>query len=330
MNDGLSIRGEADTNEDSHMSATPIKILLQTTIVPTRNDWSIARFSRLARLLADEVGDDGQCRYEVTARDRDPSGAPDAVLSTLDLSDFDQLWLFAVDVGDGLTPQDCDAISRFRRAGGAVMVTRDHMDLGSSICTLDGVGAAHFFHSHNLPTDPSARIRDDPYTTEISWPNFHSGANGDYQTITPVFPIHPALSDPTSPTGAIQYLPAHPHEGGVRAPEGSDARVIATGLSKATGHPFNIAVAFADGPTGGRALAQSTFHHFADYNWDVRAGSPSFVTEAPGEGMMSNPQAMADTRRYVLNLASWLGARTEKLRSQEVFSASTAMLSVKN
>lgn len=290
------------------MSSAPIKILLQTTIVPTKDDWSIARFSQLAKLLADEVNVDGQSRYDVTARDRGPADSPDPVLSNLDKGDFDQLWLFAVDVGDGLTPTDCEAISRFRQSGGGLMVTRDHMDLGSSICTLGGVGAAHFFHSRNQP-DPAARRRDDPYTTAISWPNFHSGANGDYQEINPVLPIHPVLNDPASPTGAIRFLPAHPHEGGVRAPEGVDARVIATGRSKATGHEFNIAVAFAGGLEGGRAIAQSTFHHFADYNWDTRAGSPSFVSEPPSDGLIRNPQAVSDTRRYVLNVAEWLGRR---------------------
>ena len=77
------------------MGRTPIKILLQTTITPTEDNWSIARFSQLAKLLAAEVGDDDQALYEVTARDRGPLNAPDSVLSTLDKSDFDQLWLLA-------------------------------------------------------------------------------------------------------------------------------------------------------------------------------------------------------------------------------------------
>src|ERR1700761_4971890 len=121
----------------------PTKILLQTTIPFTEDDWHIGRFSLLAEHLASLPG------IEVTARDRDPPGAPDSVLSRLDTSDFDQLWLFAVDVGDGLTTEDCAAISRFRHRGGGLMVTRDHMDLGSSVCTLGGVGDAHFFHSKN-------------------------------------------------------------------------------------------------------------------------------------------------------------------------------------
>jgi hypothetical protein len=41
------------------------------------------------------------------------------VLSTLDESDYDQLWLFALDTGDGLDAEDCAAISRFAgRAAG--------------------------------------------------------------------------------------------------------------------------------------------------------------------------------------------------------------------
>src|SRR5262249_39987794 len=158
--------------------------------------------------------------------DRDPLGAPDRVLAKLDASDFDQLWLFAVDVGNGLTSEDCEGISRFRRSGGGLMVTRDHMDLGSSVCTLGGVGNAHYFHSRNLGPDATQREIDDPYTKSISWPNFHSGANGDFQSIATTGAVHPVLADPQSPTGAIRYLPSHPHEGAVGAPDGESARVI--------------------------------------------------------------------------------------------------------
>jgi hypothetical protein len=286
----------------------PIEILLQTTIPTASDDWSIARFGLLAKFLGAERDSNQQPLFNVTARDRDPLSAPDSVLSRLDRSDFDQLWLFAVDTGDGLTAEDCSAISNFRRLGRGLMVTRDHMDLGSSICALEGVGAAHHFHTRNI--DPELPLQpDDPYTTSISWPNFHSGANGDYQTIQVKGAIHPVLSNPSSPTGAIRFLPSHPHEGAVSAPVGGDARVIATGTSKATGRTFNIAVAFESGADRGRAIAESTFHHFADYNWDTRLGAPSFVSEPPGDAMLREPAAMADTQRYVRNVALWLGGR---------------------
>ena len=288
------------------MSRT-IKVLLQTTIPATADDWSIARFGLLAQLLREERDTTGQPVFDVTMRDREPLGLPDSVLSTLDRSDFDEMWLFAVDVGDGLTVEDCTAISNFRRSGRGLMVTRDHMDLGSSICALAGVGAAHHFHTRNV--DPNARERDDPYTTAISWPNFHSGANGDYQAIRVRGATHAVLANPSSPTGAIRFLPSHPHEGAVSAPADQDARVIASGTSKATGRPFNIAVAFEAHGGSGRAIAESTFHHFADYNWDTRSGAPSFVTEPAGDAITREPAAIADTHLYARNVALWLGGK---------------------
>jgi hypothetical protein len=303
-------RPQRASYNELHMTHSPIKVLLQTTIATTADDWSIARFSRLGALLRDQRDSEGRPVFEVTLRDREPSGAPDPVLAALDKSDFDEMWLFAVDVGDGLTAQDCEGISRFRRNGGGLLVTRDHMDLGSSVCSLGGVGKAHYFHSRNLDPDLARRAIDDPYTTYISWPNYHSGANGDFQEIEVNGPVHPVLADPASPTGAIRFLPSHPHEGAIGAPEGEAARVIARGTSKATGRRFNIAVAFEPGADRGPAIAESTFHHFADYNWDTRSGAPSFVTEPPGGTIMRTSQAIADAHRYVVNVARWLGDAT--------------------
>jgi hypothetical protein len=268
-----------------------MKILLQTTIVPTHDDWSIARFELLTNFLQEQG-------FDVTARDRASSERPDPVLSTLPDSDFDEMWLFAVDTGSGLSVEECEAISAFRRGGRGLLVTRDHMDLGCSVCRLDGVGAAHQFHTHNL----DARFpleRDDPYTTAIDAPNFHSGANGDFQQVEIVGERHPVLID-------VPFLPSHPHEGAVNAPENEAARVIARGRSKATGRGFNLAVAFEASQGRGRAIAESSFHHFADYNWDPRRGSPSFVSEAPGDAMLRNPEALASVQRYVRNVATWL------------------------
>ena len=43
----------------------------------------------------------------------------------------------------------------------------------------------------------------------------------------------------------------------------------------------------------GRALAASTFHHFADYNRDLDRGAPSFVTEPPGTQIKADPSRLA-------------------------------------
>jgi hypothetical protein len=290
--------------------AKPIRILLQSTIEPTVDDWHIGRFSLLRQYLAGLLAPDGTPLAVVEARDRAPPGQPDPVLSRLDTSDFDELWLIAVDTGDGLTTEDCEGISRFRKRGGGMLITRDHNDLGSSVCNLGGVGAAHYFHSRNADPDPSRWVIDDPYNPGISWPNYHSGSNGDFQEIRVAGEPHVLLSDPAASDGVIHYLPAHPHEGGVGAPpDDPTARVIATGRSSLTGRQFNLIVAFEPSAAGGPAVAQSTFHHFVDYNWDVRAGAPSFVTDPPGNELARFTPAMQATRQYVSNLALWLAGR---------------------
>lgn len=302
-----STEGRSIATYNAALTRAPIKVLLQTTIPTTADDWSIARFSLLGQFLRDQQ-QHGTRLFEVTMRDREAIGSPDSVLSTLDKSDFDEMWLFAVDSGNGLTPADCAAISRFRSQGGGLLLTRDHMDLGSSICDLEGVGEAHHFHCRNLDPDVVRRHLDDSVTTNVSWPNFHSGANGDYQQIRVKPPLHPVLVNPASPSGAIRFLPAHPHEGDVSAPRNQLARVIAEGTSKATGRAFNIAVAFEPNLRQGPAIAESSFHHFVDYNWDLSRGCPSFVGERSGEAMTREPDALLDTQRYVLNVALWLAS----------------------
>jgi hypothetical protein len=287
-----------------------IKVLLQTTIEPNADDWGIERFGLLHELLAHALDADGLPAFEVTARNRGPAGRPDPVLSTLHDSDFDELWLFAVDTGEGLTGEDCESIGQFRKRGSGLMVTRDHMDLGSSVCTLGGVGAAHHFHSKNKELDEARWCIDDPYTTNILWPNYHSGANGDFQRVRVVGAPHPVLKDVAAPGGLVRFLPTHPHEGSVSAPpDDPSARVILDGRSAVTDSRFNLAVAFEPSAAGGPAIAQSTFHHFADYNWNIKRGAPSFVSEAPGEGIELFPEALRSTQQYVLNIARWLAGR---------------------
>src|SRR5258708_35522800 len=142
------------------------------------------------------------------------------------------------------------------------------MDLGSSVCSLGGVGRAHHFHTRNPEPDPARRRIDDPYTKAILWPNYHSGANGDYQEIMPSGDLHPVLKDNESKTKQIRYLPAHPHEGAVSAPpDDPTARIIATDRSKITGVTFNIAHAFAQADVNGPQTAPSSFTPFHRYEW---------------------------------------------------------------
>lgn len=279
------------------------RILLQTTIADVADDWNVGRFSR----LAEELRRGG---HDVTARNRD-LGAVDSTLSNLDTLDYDQLWLIAVDTGDGLSPHDAAGIMRFRERGGGVLTTRDHHDLGSSLLALGSIGRLHYFHTVN--PEPNAR-RDDQDAPSISWPNYHSGSNGNYQSVFATEPVHQLLQTTKTPSGRIEWFPAHPHEGAVTAPADEPcARVVASGRSTVTGRTFNLAVCVdgettRDGQVLGRVVACSTFHHFADMNWDTDAGAPTFVTEPVGDEIKRDPSRLAVFKDFVHNIARWLAS----------------------
>jgi hypothetical protein len=276
------------------------KILLQTTIAANPDDWDIDRFM----LLAEELRAAG---HDVVARNRVGGDDDDPVLSHVDELGYDQLWLLAVDVGDGLTDAEAAAISRFREAGGGLLTARDHQNLGSCLCGLGSVGAVNEFHDESV--DPTTMC-DDMDTPTISWPNFHSGANGDYQPVLVDEPVHELLRTNGNASGRIEWFPAHPHEGLVSA-NVPFATVLAQGRSATTGRRFNLAVVLEgepgpDGTPMGRAVAESTFHHFADYNWDLDRGAPSFVTEVPGTQIKADPSRLMVYKDYVRNIAAWL------------------------
>ncbi|MBF2067383.1 MAG: hypothetical protein IGS39_23640 [Calothrix sp. C42_A2020_038] len=293
--------------------ARPIRILLQTTIPTTEDDWSIGRFSMLQSYLASLSDEAGNPLCEVVGRDRvaDIEG-DDPILSSLDQSDFDELWLFALDVGEGLSEKDVAGINKFRKRGGGILSTRDHQDMGCSMCGLIDIGDTHYFYTKNPDPDATRLTRDDPYTTYINYPNYHSGANGDYQKVTIKKPVHELFFNPNSPSGVIEFFPAHPHEGGIGVPANHQyARVIAQSQSLITGREFNLVVTInhykdTEGNILGRAVTNSSFHHLVDYNWDIETGCPSFVDEPPGDGMKREPRALDDIHAYVKNVALWL------------------------
>jgi len=287
------------------------RILLQTTIPEHPDDWEITRFS----LLADELQAAG---HEVIARNRVNLADDDPVLSRLDELNYDQLWLMAVDVGDGLTAADADAILRFRENGGGVLTARDHQDLGCCLSRLGSLGVVNEFHDKSV--DPSTMC-DDEDTPTISWPNYHSGANGDYQPVLAEEPVHELLRTKRTASGRIEWFPAHPHEGMVSVGV-PFATALAQGRSTATGRHFNLAVLLdgevaPDGRPMGRAIAESTFHHFADYNWDLDRGAPSFVTEPPGRQIKDDPSRLAVFKDYVRNIATWLQPATGRHTSED-------------
>jgi hypothetical protein len=288
----------------------PTRILVKTTIGPVPDDWHVGRFSLLTEHLRSLKDSSGGVLYDVVARDRNenPKG-DDTDLLQLANGAYDQLWLIGTDVTGALTSADVENLAQFRRRGGGILLTRDHQDLGACLTRLGALGTTQYFQTANPDPDESHRCCDDLETPSISWPNYHSGANGDLQTIDAIQPVH-ALMRNASGT-AIRRLPAHPHEGSVGVPTALRhiARVVAQGRSLTTGVAFNLCVAVEE-PDMGRAVSDSSFHHFCDYNWNPRMGCPSFVNEPAGEDVLSSPDALDDGHRYVENIAAWLARRS--------------------
>ncbi len=288
-----------------------IKILLQITLPYAEDDWNTGRFSLLTEHLESLKDEKGDALYEVTARNLEKDeDENDPVLSKIDESDFDELWLFALDTEGNLNKAECEAITKFRQMGKGIFTTRDHQDMGTSLCTVGGIGAAHYFHSKQNDPEAERNLRDDEITTNIDFPNYHSGSNGDYQKIKVIGETHELLK--RNDGSAIEYFPAHPHEGGVGKPQDDDsARVIAVGKSRTTGRDFNLIVAFErsednHGNTLGRGIAESSFHHLVDYNRDTERGCPSFLEEPAGNEIKNAPEKLDDIKTYVANLAKWL------------------------
>ena len=285
------------------------RILLKTTIGPVIDDWHVGRFSLLTHHLRSLKDASGSALYQVVARDRFENATGDDVdLAQLAQGAYEQLWLIGADETGALTASDVDNIARFRERGGGVLLTRDHQNLGACLARLGSLGATQYFQTANPDPDESRRSCDDRETPSISWPNYHSGANGDLQLINAIAPVHVLMRSGSG--AAIRLLPAHPHEGSVGVPERlhATARIVAQGRSLTTGSSFNLCVAVEE-PGAGRAVSDSSFHHFCDYNWDPRMGCPSFVTEPPGDMVVSIPNALEDVHRYVENIAAWLAGR---------------------
>jgi hypothetical protein len=240
-------------------------ILVQTTCRAGEGEWQIERFSTLASLLRN----DG---HDVVARNREPGpDGADALLSTLDTSRFDELWLFAADRGNGLAPADVRGILRFRERGGGIFTSRDNENVGLSLLNLGSVGLVNHFRTYNR------QLRRRGVRSSF----VRQSTSGDYERIVPLEPVHELLRTKRSASGVIEYFPAPEHDAAISVPPYTPhARVIAVAETGTAGGSANLAIAIDnerchDGRPCGRAVATSCLHQFDDSRFNATTDEPS-------------------------------------------------------
>ncbi len=264
--------------------------------------------------------------------------------SSVTLSDYDQVWLFGILSGSGLPVAELSVVERFMNEGGGLFATGDHGNLGSALCgNITRVKDMRFWT--DLPSDISdqnAAMRG-AFRNDTNRPG--SGTTSRYfdnqsdsipQVIAPrIFAgglPHPLLSISTTvrPSGIIDVMPDHPHEGECK-PERTftvngisvSSQNIATsyvlsgsttnngngGKTPTTAHSFpSIGVWDGRLANAGRIVVDSTWHHFVNINLNGEGSQGSGFSNDDLSGRQSGLNAADYTaiKQYFMNIATWM------------------------
>ena len=280
------------------------KALLLSTIATDANDWHIGRFSLLGSMIK-SAGQAIDPAFSLTTTDYpvEPE-LRKALQSDLREGEFNQIWLMAVDLDNGPDEDFFLALEAAVRSGTDLVIARDHADLGSCLLSLDGclaaVGSTQTF-KRSWPDLPTDREFIDEACPTITTPCVVTGQNGGVQ-ICRKRSDHPLLAFSSMLPGHL-LIPAHPHEGVIR-PMTESQTVLLSSYSITSGREQLIAIV-DEVPDRGMVLHHSTFHHFADYNIDIRLGAPDFVLDPPTKQIEDSPELLADLRAYIQSVVHY-------------------------
>lgn len=246
-------------------------------------------------------------------------------------ANYDQIWLFGFNTTNLTVPQQA-TIAQFMENGGGVFATGDHETIGAGMgnniprvrsmrnwATIPMVNPSR----HDTVLDPGAdnvkQFNDqaDAIPQRI-YPVFFS--NGGPDTLASSWNVHPILRHSS---GAVDYLPDHPHEseclaptpvsgnfagveewpapvgGGARIPAQvtavsiSAGRFIVSGAPTASGTkpPVNprcfgaISAYNGDAAQVGRIVCDATWHHFVNINLNGSGAGLDPTTGLPRTGL---------------------------------------------
>ncbi|MGH1334836.1 MAG: hypothetical protein ACRBFS_01815 [Aureispira sp.] len=248
--------------------------------------------------------------------------------SSVKLEDFDQLWLFGISRNDNISLEEVAAIHTFMDGGGGVFATGDHGSLGTAMCSqIKYVKDMRYWGATSADNATDNVSMNGPLRNDTNQPpargletssELSDQSDAIPQTITPVLyheKPHPllAISKQILPSGAINIMPDHPHEGqckDVTAFHGVTTQIIATSLvlegntassKQATSqHVFNSIAAWDGRRVGvGRVVVDSTWHHFVNINLN---GSGT-----RRRGLLD--EDLAVVKEYYKNIVRWITRR---------------------
>lgn len=273
-------------------------------------------------------------------------------------ANYDQIWLFGFSTTPLSAPEQT-TIARFMQSGGGVFATGDHETIGAGMGTsIPRVRTMRNWSTipmvnpnrHDTVLDPGAdnvkQFQDqaDAIPQRI-YPVFFS--NGGPDSVASSWSVHPVLRHSS---GAVDYLPDHPHEseclaptpvagnfagieewptpvgGGVRIPAQvaavsiSSGRFITDTLKPPVKPKCFGAISAYDGDAAqvGRIVCDATWHHFVNINLNGSGAGLDPTTGLPRTGLYVGTPLTATPeylkiQRYYLNTVRWLAPRSRRL-----------------
>ncbi len=269
-------------------------------------------------------------------------------------SNYDQIWLFGFSTAP-LTPAEQATVVTFMQGGGGVFATGDHSTIGQGMgASLPRVRGMRNWSGVPMSDQNRHDTVIDPGSDNIK--QFNDQADAIAQRIYPFFfsnggpanqasswAPHPVLQHPS---GAVDFLPDHPHESecfaptpvagnfaGVEewpAPAGGGARIAAkvaavsmsagrfvtdSGKPPVNPHSFGAISAYdGDAANVGRVVCDATWHHFVNINLNGSGGGVD-ANGQPRLGLYSGGVATAEylkIQRYFLNTTRWLAPKNRR------------------
>ncbi|RDZ27726.1 hypothetical protein [Lysobacter silvisoli] len=247
------------------------------------------------------------------------------------VANYDQIWLFAFST-TALQPAEQQKIAQFMRDGGGMFATGDHDTIGAGMgANLPRIRSMRDWSSipmatvdrHDTVLEPGAdgikQFNDQADAIpQRMFPVFFS--NGGDPFVASTWAVHPVLRHSS---GAVDYLPDHPHESrclaptpvagnfaGIEewpAPSGGGARIapvvvavsmsagrfIVSGAPTASGtkppvypRSFGAISAYDGDPAAaGRIVCDATWHHFVNINLNGSGAGNDPTTGLPRTGL---------------------------------------------